>query len=208
MDIGKDRFSLLSSCTDLVVNEGNLLIFMMLKTWHDISVYWHFSRFLENSISKVSLLEKRNVILEGTHHLNQNKIVTKKRWLWLRGPDDNDYDALILANLHIRPGAHSSSPWQPLIHPAAPSYGISLDIILLRKSSSPWQEQIRVDSHMSVSGSAKAHKSSGGHMGKAHLVRFGGRKMGKRSKRTMGRKSHTKWQGLRVFEWHRKRGEM
>ena len=35
---------------------------------------------------------------------------------------------------------------------------------------------------MSVSGSAKARKLSGGHMGKAHLVRFGGRKRGKGAK--------------------------
>ena len=124
--------------------------------------------------------------------MNQNKRVTKKRWLWLRGPDDDDYDGLILANLHIRPGAHSSSPWQPLIHPAAPSYGISLNIVLLRKSSSPWQEQIRVDIHMLVSGSAKARKLSGGHMGKAHLV--WGKEKGGKSKRAMGHnKRGRKW---------------
>ena len=212
MDIGKDRFSLLSSCADLVFNEA-------------ISIGYHDVEDMARHLSILALFpifgefhfKSLWIGIEKCHYrrsspLEPNKIVTKKRWLWLRGPDDDDYDGLILANLHIRPGAHSSSPWQPLIHPAAPSYGISLDIVLLRRSSSPWQEQIRVDIHMSVSGSAKARKLSGGHMGTAHLVRFGGRKMGKKNKRALGNnKRGRKWRiknskEFSMFEQHQRVG--
>ena len=50
---------------------------------------------------------------------------------------------------------------------------------------------------MSASGSAKARKLSGGHMGKAHLLRFGGRKRGKKSKR--------QWVTLREGEMENKK---